>query len=71
MTTTQIRRHVAALPDSAKLKLVDDLLAELDRPDPELDLVWAAEARRRWRNYRAGRSKSISYADVMKKYRQP
>jgi putative addiction module component (TIGR02574 family) len=71
MTTMQLTRRLKDLPDTEKLRVVDDLLADLDRPDPELDRVWAAEARRRWQSYKAGRARSIGYADVMKKYRRP
>ena len=58
------------LPDSDKLALVDRLLAQLDRPDPEIDKVWADEAERRWKAYRAGRVASVSYEEVMAKYRR-
>jgi len=58
------------LPDSDKLALVDRLLAQLDRPDPEIDRVWADEAERRWKAYKAGRVASVSYEEVMAKYRR-
>lgn len=58
------------LPDSDKLALVDRLLAQLDRPDPEIDKVWAEEAQRRWKAYKAGRIASVPYEEVMAKYRR-
>jgi hypothetical protein len=59
------------LPDGEKLALVDQLLAQLDRPDPEIDQIWAEEARKRWTAFREGRVGSIAYADVMAKFRRP
>ena len=42
-----LRDAVRQLPDMEKLALVDEIFAELDRPDPELDAAWAAEVRER------------------------
>lgn len=71
MTTQEVAEKVKALPDMEKLALVDQILIQLDRPDPEIDKAWAAESRKRWQAYREGRVDSIPYADVMAKYRRP
>jgi len=42
---------------------------DLDKPDPEIDRVWAEEAREHWAAYRAGRLQTVSCEDVMSKYR--
>jgi hypothetical protein len=42
------------LSDIEKLRLVDVILKDLDKPDPEIDRVWAVEARKRWAEYKAG-----------------
>jgi hypothetical protein len=36
--------EIRDFPDSEKLRLVDAILADLDKPDPEIDRVWANEA---------------------------
>jgi len=51
-----------------KLQLVDAILADLDKPDPEIDRVWAEEARKRWAAYKAGRIATVSYQEVMKRH---
>jgi putative addiction module component (TIGR02574 family) len=61
--------RVSALPDSEKLALVDEILKQLDRPDPEIDQIWAEEARKRWLAYSQGRLKTFSYAEVMERFR--
>jgi hypothetical protein len=38
------------------------------RPDPEIDRIWADEARKRWAAYKAGRIPTVSYEDLMAKY---
>ena len=66
----EVAEKVKSLPDVEKLTLVDELLFQLDRPDPEIDRIWADEARKRWQAYREGRIAAIPYDDVMAKYRQ-
>jgi putative addiction module component (TIGR02574 family) len=61
---------IKALPDDEKLAVVDSILHELDKPDPEIDRVWADEAKARWRAYRQGRADHVSYGEVMARYRR-
>ncbi|MBM4147071.1 MAG: addiction module protein [Nitrospira sp.] len=68
-TPEKLSAEIKSLTDVEKLRLVDAILADLDKPDPEIDRVWADEARRRWTAYKAGRIPSVSYQDVMKKHR--
>jgi RNase P/RNase MRP subunit p30 len=52
-----------------KLRLVDAILADLERPHPGIDRVWAEEASKRWAAYKAGRVPTISYKSVKVKSR--
>jgi putative addiction module component (TIGR02574 family) len=65
----KLASEIRSLPDAEKLRLVDTILSDLDKPDPEIDRVWAEEARKRWDAYKAGRITTISYEEVMTKYR--
>ena len=51
---SKLAEDIKALSDVEKLELVDSILTELDRPDPEIDRIWAEEARKRWEAYKAG-----------------
>ena len=62
--------RIKSLPDTEKLTVVDSILHELDKPDPEIDRVWADEAKARWRAYRQGRADHVSYAEVTARYRR-
>jgi hypothetical protein len=68
--TKEVVEKIKALPDIEKLAVVDSILLELDRPDPEIDRIWADESRARWQAYREGRADHIPYAEVMAKYRR-
>ena len=68
-TADKLEQEIKALADVEKLRLVDAILADLDKPDPEIDRIWAEEAQKRWAAYKAGRLRTVSYDDVMSKYR--
>jgi putative addiction module component (TIGR02574 family) len=52
-----------------KLQLAELLLANLDKPDHEIDVIWKDEAQKRWQAYQAGELKTVSYDSVMQKYK--
>ncbi len=60
---------IKSLPDIEKIELVDSILMQLDRPDPEIDRIWADEARKRWLSYKQGKSETVPYDQIMDKYR--
>jgi putative addiction module component (TIGR02574 family) len=68
-TVDRLVAEIHDLPDIEKLRLVDAILADLDKPDPEIGRVWAEEARKRWTAYKAGRVPTVPYETVMSKHR--
>ena len=69
-TADKLVSEIRDLPDVEKLRLVDAILMDLDKPDPEIDRIWADEVRKRWAAYKAGRIPTLSYEEVMAKHRQ-
>jgi hypothetical protein len=69
ISTDKLVKEIKSLPDVEKLRLVDAILSDLDRPDPEIDRIWAEEARKRWIGYKSGLIPSLSNHEVMKKNR--
>ena len=69
-TVDKLTEEIRVLPDTEKLQLVDAILADLDKPDTEIDRIWAEEARKRWAAYKAGRASTVSYETVMAKHRR-
>lgn len=64
----KIVAEIQALPDTEKLQLLDAIIEDLDKPHPEIDRVWAEEARKRWTAYKAGKAPSVDYEAVMAKH---
>jgi len=67
--SNELAAKIKSLPDNEKIELVDSILIQLDKPDPEIDRVWAEEARKRWQAYKMGKVETVSYEQVMDKYR--
>ena len=69
-TTDKLVSETKSLSDVEKLRLVNAIHTDLDKPDPEIDAIWANEARKRWVAYKAGRIPTVSYDEVMSKHRR-
>ena len=69
-TLDKLTEEIRVLPDTEKLKLVDTILTDLDKPDPDIDRAWAEEARKRWNAYKEGKAPTVPYEDVMAKHRR-
>jgi len=65
----ELYQQANQLPPLEKLHLAELLLADLDTPDLEIDAIWRNEAQKRWQAYQAGELKTVSYEEVMKKYK--
>ena len=61
-----ITEEIRKLSDADTLRLLETIVSDLD---PEIDRVWADEARKRWSAYKAGKVPTVSYVSVMAKYR--
>lgn len=60
-TGSDLAEDLRDLPDVEKLCLLDAILTDLDKPDPEIDRVWAEESRECWAAYKSGKASTVSY----------
>ena len=63
-----IKEEALALKPLEKIKLIDELLLSLDKPDAGLDKIWLEEAEKRIAAYDKGLIKAIDEKEVFKKY---
>ena len=68
-TTEDILKEAISLRPSEQAKLVDQLISVLDKPDSELDKLWAEEAESRLDAFKNGKLKSVSLEEVLSKYK--
>ncbi|GJD24192.1 hypothetical protein RIVM261_091480 [Rivularia sp. IAM M-261] len=71
MTTvdSQLLADIKALSVEEKLLLVEWILSNLHKSDPEIDKLWSVEAERRLDAYKKGEITSVSLESVLYKYK--
>ena len=68
-TTDNIIKEALTLRPSEKAQLIDKLISTLDKPDSEIDELWAKEAEDRIDAYGQGKLKAVSLEKILQKYR--
>ncbi len=67
--TDNIFKETLMLKPSEKAQLIDKLISTLDKPDKEIDKLWAKETEDRIDAYDQGKLKVVSLEKVLQKYR--
>ncbi len=68
-TAKDILKEAIQLEPTEKVKLVDQLITSLDKPDKDIDKLWAEEAESRLDAYKQGKLKAVSLEEVLSKYK--
>ena len=55
------------LKPAEKSIVIEALMKSLDVPDPEIEKIWAEEAEKRLKAYKAGKLKTVSFEDMFLK----
>jgi len=63
-TADKILKEALNLPASERAALAEELLSSLDKPDPEIDRLWAQEAEARIDAAEQGEVKTVAEEDV-------
>jgi putative addiction module component (TIGR02574 family) len=67
--TNNVFKDALTLRPSEKAQLIDKLLSSIDKPDKDIDELWASEAEDRIDAYDQRKIKTISLDKVLQKYR--
>jgi putative addiction module component (TIGR02574 family) len=68
-TADRIFNEASALSPIDKARLIDKLISDLDKSDPEINEMWVKEAEDRIDAYDQGKMKSITLEKLLQKYR--
>jgi putative addiction module component (TIGR02574 family) len=68
---TSITEEAERLSAADRVRLVEHLLATLDKPDPEVDRAWAEESERRLDAYLRGETTARDAEAVLAKHLKP
>ena len=66
MTVKNIEKNILRLPPIQRIRIVENILASLDKPDPAIERAWGLESDRRLAAYKNGKVKGIN-AEIIKK----
>lgn len=67
--SNEILKEALTLKPAQKAELIDKLLASLDKPDRDIDELWAREAESRIDAYEKSKIKAVSLEKVLEKYK--
>lgn len=65
--TKEIISKALHLKPAEKSIVIEALMKSLDVPDPEIENIWAEEAEKRLKAYKAGKLKTVSFEDMFMK----
>ena len=66
MSINEVLEQALELKANERSKLIDELLKSLDKPDEEIDEIWAEEADKRLEAYRRGELRAVPMENVFK-----
>jgi len=69
LTPKEILKDALTLKPAEKAELVNKLLSSLDKPDRDIEQLWAKEAESRIDAFEQGKLKAITLEMVLKKYK--
>jgi putative addiction module component (TIGR02574 family) len=69
--TKALSEEARRLSPEERIELIEDLQGSLDPVDPEIDRLWADEARDRLAAYLRGELKARPFEEILKKYHKP
>lgn len=66
---SEVLKEALTLKPAQKAELIDKLLSILDKPDNDIDELWAKEAESRIDAYEKGKIKAVTLEKVLNKYK--
>ncbi|MBM4328528.1 MAG: addiction module protein [Deltaproteobacteria bacterium] len=65
----EVLKEALTLRPAEKAELIDKLLLSLDKPDSDIDELWAKEAESRVDAYERGKIKAVALEKALDKYK--
>ncbi|HBI81489.1 MAG TPA: addiction module protein, partial [Bacteroidales bacterium] len=64
----QLAKKAMELKPIERIRLVEAILYSLDKPDPDIEKSWIAEAEARYEAYKRGELTAIDWDEIRKRY---
>ncbi len=66
----QLAKKAMELKPVERIRLVEAILYSLDKPDPDIEQSWIAEAEARYEAYKRGEIEAIDWDELRTRYRR-
>ena len=68
-STDQLAKKAMGLRPTERIRLVEAILYSLDKPDPDIEKSWIAEAEARYEAYKRGELQAIEWDEIRKPHK--
>ena len=69
MDTKSILKEALQLRPAERLQLIEQLTQSLDKPDKEIEKIWAEESEKRYQALKEGKVDTIPLDEIVKRYK--
>ena len=69
MDTKSILKDALLLRPAERLQLIEMLTQSLNKPDKNIEKIWAEEAERRYKALEEGRLKTVAFNEIIERYK--
>lgn len=69
MDTKSVLKDALQLRPAERLQLIEMLSRSLNKPDEDIENIWAEEAEKRYKALEEGRVKTIAFNDIIEHYK--
>jgi len=69
MNTKSVFEDALQLRPAERLQLIEMLSRSLNKPDENIEIIWAEEAEKRHKALEEGRIKTIAVKDIIERYK--
>jgi hypothetical protein len=68
-TAQELVREIEKLSPAERIRVIDKVIRDTIKPDPEIEKIWVREAAARWEAYEREGIEAVPYESVVSKYR--
>ncbi len=69
MNTKTILKEALQLRPAERLRLIEKLTQSLDKPDKEIEKIWAEESEKRYQALKEGKVDTVPLDEIVKRYK--
>jgi putative addiction module component (TIGR02574 family) len=69
MDTKSVLKDALQLRPAERLQLIEMLSRSLNKPDENIERIWAEEAEKRYKALEEGKVKTIAISEIIKRYK--